>query len=213
MPRLALPRSARSRVVASLLVATVAAVMLGIRLVPMVADAESRAAAADSAASATASAGAATPAQAPQVAPSAEPVATLTGACPAADVTTPFVPPAPYPAIAPGIRRVWLGTSDLWTTVVAADSRATLMGLQQKTFFWSQHFDVTKERQPALAIEARRLDGPGTAAGDSPATHGWVSADAPFMLTGLELPSYGCWEIQARYKGYALTFVVEVVPP
>jgi hypothetical protein len=38
-----------------------------------------------------------------------------------------------------------------------------------------------------------------------------TAADGWFMLTGIDFPEPGCWEISAEYLGQTLTFVVETV--
>lgn len=38
-----------------------------------------------------------------------------------------------------------------------------------------------------------------------------TAADGWFMLTGIDFPQQGCWEISAEYLGQTLTFVVETV--
>jgi hypothetical protein len=37
------------------------------------------------------------------------------------------------------------------------------------------------------------------------------AADGWFMLTGIDFPEPGCWEISAEYLGQTLAFVVETV--
>ena len=42
----------------------------------------------------------------------------------------------------------------------------------------------------------------------NPGTHALANFAAA-MLVGVELPSSGCWEVTANYKGASLTLVVE----
>ncbi len=133
--------------------------------------------------------------------------------------TTPpggFTPPEPWPAAAP--EGVWYGTADLWTELPPEGHSwfglpvAPGGGLTQKLFWWSQHFDVQQEPEPAMLVTARRLDAEGPTVVDRHATNGRRADMGHFMLAGMELPSEGCWEITGEYRGAVLTFVAEVGP-
>jgi hypothetical protein len=79
----------------------------------------------------------------------------------------------------------------------------------QKTFWWSADFDVNHELQPAISVTGRQLDGPGRFSSPAPGTN----AQADFgsaMLTGVEIPRIGCWQITATYRGASLSYVVWV---
>jgi hypothetical protein len=70
------------------------------------------------------------------------------------------------------------------------------------------------EQTPSLTLSARRLDVPGQeiAASSGKATNGWRDDDdiGAFMLTGIELPAAGCWEVTGHYRARELSFVVWV---
>lgn len=131
----------------------------------------------------------------------------------------PFVPPEPYP-VTPlpfGHDRVWYGTDKLWTTLdtdgtweLARDEH----GLFDKSFWWRAGFDALLEPTPKLALAAMRVDvpGPQIAASSGDATHGWIEYDdsGAFMLTGIQLPTAGCWKITGHYGARELSFVVWV---
>jgi len=68
--------------------------------------------------------------------------------------------------------------------------------------FRGRHFE------PTIIVTGRRLDGPG-AFTFGPGTN--ASADfGTAMLVGIDIPSYGCWELTARYRLATLSYVVAV---
>ena len=70
---------------------------------------------------------------------------------------------------------------------------------------------VHTEPQPKFSVTGRRLDAPTPPMlVDQTTTNGWVTRNQPFMLTGINFPTLGCWEITGRYKDEELTFVVWV---
>lgn len=79
-------------------------------------------------------------------------------------------------------------------------------------FLWSPGYDGRREQSPGVIITGRRIDAPGGPVFAEPPTNayhrdlgGWA------MLTAVELPSAGCWELNAAYGGSTLTFTVHVV--
>jgi hypothetical protein len=140
------------------------------------------------------------------------------GACPITRAPTlPFIPPWPYPLKA-GPGEFWFGTDRLWT---ALQEEGTWRGLphytpsdptfRQKIAFWRKGYVVRTERQPKLTVTGRRLDAPAPPLlADKTANNAWVQHDQPFMGTGINLPTVGCWEITGHYGGEELTFVVWV---
>jgi hypothetical protein len=130
----------------------------------------------------------------------------------------PFVPPKPYLATPPPLYGgFWYGSHELWT-LLQADGTWEMPrdehGLSDKSFWWRAGFDPQGEPTPKLTLTARRLDAPGPeiAASSGQATHGWRGdADiGAFMLTGIELPAAGCWEITGHYGATELSFVAWV---
>ena len=131
--------------------------------------------------------------------------------------TLSFVPPPEYaaPARPPDAYDAeWFGDAHLWTMVrrggeVWFDLPRGPDGLVQKTFWWSTNFDASRESQPAISVTGRQLDGSGVFSAPAPGTN----AQADFgssMLAGIDIPSTGCWEITATYKGATLAYVVWV---
>lgn len=138
----------------------------------------------------------------------------------------PFIPPSGYRPYTASDGRFFLGTPGLWTLVTP---RWTLHGTGRKLPFFSQDFTYGKsEADPRLAIVARRLDSPeaivwskwangaGPPYSSSPGSEHHPD-DHGFMVTALEIPTPGCWEITARYtptrdKIHTLTYTVWVQP-
>jgi hypothetical protein len=135
-----------------------------------------------------------------------------------------FVPPAPYPAKLPPeyAGQYWYGTPALWT-MLGNDGRwgglpLSAAGYSQKVFWWRQGYSMDAEPSPQLTVSGKRLDAStsSSAAGASAfETSHATNASADFgqaMLTGIEIPSPGCWEITGHYGGHQLSFVVWVEP-
>ena len=135
-------------------------------------------------------------------------------ASPACPVTIPpqpaLVPPPPWTRKPPPLYdAVWYGTPELWTMLDAAgEIWGALPGLGQKTFWWSQDFDVSVEPQPDITVTGERLDHPGQSLSVGPGTNGRRGDIGSFMLVGIEFPAPGCWELTARYGDAELSYVV-----
>lgn len=132
----------------------------------------------------------------------------------------PFVPPSPYPAGVPHDGYFWYGTDDLWTML---STDGTWWGLpyhehddgaghySQKIFWWSKDYDIPTEPQPEFTVTARRLDAPALFYESTEATNAYTPKSGQAILTGVEVPTLGCWEFTGEYRGNDLSFVVEVV--
>jgi hypothetical protein len=128
----------------------------------------------------------------------------------------PFLPPPPYPA-KPSRGQFWFGTDRLWT---ALPETGAWIGLghytpsdptfRQKLFFWRQGYDAHVETQAKLIISGRRIDAPAQPLQtDGPGTPSWTAHDQ-FLVTGINFPTTGCWEITGRYENDEVSFVVWV---
>ena len=126
--------------------------------------------------------------------------------------TPAFFAPPPYPQSAPGFRNFWYGSQALWTMLGEGGTWHGLPrhpdGFRQKVFWWSPGFDGRIEPRPNLSVVGRRLDGPESFVA-GPATNarhddfgGWT------ILTGIDVPTAGCWELTGTYRKQSLTFVV-----
>ena len=121
----------------------------------------------------------------------------------------PFVPPAPYPANPPSKDLFWYGTAALWTQL-PDDGAWGQLALGEKVFWWNAGYVWDEEPSPELAVEARQLDGEATASFPGPATNAYHPTFQSAILTGIDLPTTGCWEITGKYRGTELSFVVWV---
>ena len=120
-----------------------------------------------------------------------------------------FVPPAPYPD-ASSAHGFLLGTPKLWVLVHAGPWRGLPRwpeGYREKIVWWSQGYNAKADPHPDISITGRRLDG------DSPpmlsgANGSWTDHD--FIMSGVNFPTEGCWEITGRFHGSEVKFVVQV---
>jgi hypothetical protein len=127
----------------------------------------------------------------------------------------PFVPPKPYSPLV-GRDEFLYGSAALWT-VVERDWRVHIGG---KLPFFRQGFVWNKDGRPILTVVARRLDGEGPLVWSGPAGSGFMEGqglEGMFMVTGIDIPSSGCWEIGAHYvdpggKVQTLAYTVWVEP-
>lgn len=137
--------------------------------------------------------------------------------CPVTIPGQPYVARAPYLPQPPAYyNAVWYGSDDLWTMLDPEGAT-----IDYKTFWWSRNFNIEAERSPLITITGTRLDAPGSfvkgANGCTPASGPCVPGDATnasadfgtAMLVGVQIPTRGCWEIRAHYKGAELAYVVD----
>ena len=113
---------------------------------------------------------------------------------------------------APGL---WRHGSDVFGVFLSRDNRWHGMTAEHhyrnKVFWYRQGYDGRAEPRPALTVHGRRLDGPAervTITNATNASHadfgGWS------MLTMVEFPEPGCWEVTGEYGRDTVTFVVRV---
>lgn len=132
-----------------------------------------------------------------------------------------FIPPLPWhPMTSSDDTYFEFGTPGLWAPVT---NHWKLNREQNKLPYFSEHYlwDWKKPPVPTLAVVARRLDvpaplvwadhvsgaGPSFVTGEPWPT--WRRDGA--MVTGLDIPSAGCWEVSAHLAGReTLTYVVLV---
>jgi hypothetical protein len=140
--------------------------------------------------------------------------ATVPPGCPITKRPDPlFVPPAAFPSTPPGAAggAFWYGTMDLWTVVNADGSWGGLRNpageYENKSFWWSVAFKVNVEPEPALQVTGRRLDAAAETARSNGATNAGASDIGSAMLTGVTVPTSGCWELTGHYRGHELSYV------
>ena len=106
----------------------------------------------------------------------------------------------------------WYGTESLAVQLPPGAWPTTAPGarIAVKLFWWSAGFRPGMESN--LSVELKELSGAPAGAVVSRATNaradslgGWT------MLTGIDFPTAGCWEITGRYLGQELKFVVETI--
>ncbi len=130
----------------------------------------------------------------------------------------PFIPPAPY-ELEDNNNDFWIGTDHLWTARSKTEVWTTaprkpgheqeVQPLTAKIFWGSVDFNYKEEYPPKLRVTGRRLDGDAPPLLSLPTTNAFPGPRAA-MLTGVYVPTPGCWEITGEYKGQRLSFVVWV---
>lgn len=127
-----------------------------------------------------------------------------------------FKAPEPYSPDAPWEGMFWYGSEHFWTALPTNGVWASLPnnpeGFTQKIFWWSDLFVLKDESQPALEVTGRRLDAKAPPLNTYGATNASAGDIGDAMLTGVDFPTLGCWEITGHYKKSGLTFVVWVAP-
>jgi hypothetical protein len=120
--------------------------------------------------------------------------------------------PSPYPASPPDERYAWFGTPELWTMLdldgEVVDAANTAFPVGVKVFWWSSNWaGMREDQEPALSVVATRLDGPGTVTADHATNASAASLGGEAMLTGIEFPTPGCWQLTAQYGDAALSYI------
>ena len=127
-----------------------------------------------------------------------------------------FEAPEPYSPSAPWAGMFWYGTKGLWTALqtngVWSGLPDNLGGYTQKIMWWSHYYSLKDELVPALVVLGRRLDGDAPPLKFDGATNASAADIGDAMLTGVDFPTLGCWEITGQYKKTGLTFVVWIAP-
>jgi len=127
-----------------------------------------------------------------------------------------FAAPEPYLPSAPLEGIFWFGSEHLWTALhndgVWSGLPKTSDGFTQKIMWWSDLYDLPNEPEPALVVTGRRLDGESPDLRFYGATNAMADDIGEAMLTGVEFPTLGCWEVRGEYKKSSLTFIVWIAP-
>ena len=140
--------------------------------------------------------------------------------CPATKPSDhPFVPPPPYKSTV-GRGEFLYGTPALWTVIYPGWRLHDGGQHGQKLPYFRQGYDWMKEPSPLLTVVARRLDSNAPLVWNggyaNNASIEGEGAAGMFMVTGVDIPSSGCWEIAAHYLGpdnpITLTYTVWVEP-
>jgi len=127
-----------------------------------------------------------------------------------------FEAPEPYSAEAPWENLFWYGSTDLWTALRTDGVWESLPdnpeGYTQKIMWWSDRYVLKDEIPPALVVTGRRLDAKAPPLRFDGATNAFAIDIGDAMLTGVDFPTLGCWEITGRYREAELSFVVWIAP-
>jgi hypothetical protein len=126
----------------------------------------------------------------------------------------PFVPPSPYPTETGGF---WFGTDKLWThlpkngTWRLGHPSPSDTTFSQKLFWWRKGFG-RGDWETMLTVTGRRLDSSAPPfAIDHHAYASWTGdPNHPFIVTGIDIPTLGCWQITGHFKDAELSFVIWV---
>lgn len=138
--------------------------------------------------------------------------------CPVTTIadSTGFQAPEPYAADAPWKGLFWHGTDGLWTALhndgVWKGLPDNPEGYTQKIMWWSDSFVLEEELEPALVVSGRRLDADAPPLKFYGATNAMAADIKTAMLTGVDFPTLGCWEVTGQYKKSELKFVVWLAP-
>ena len=127
-----------------------------------------------------------------------------------------FEAPAPYSPIAPWPGLFWFGSESLWTSLhtdgVWAGLPLNPQGYTQKIMWWSSFYSLPDEPEPALVVTGRRLDAEAPPLKTYGATNASAADIGEAMLTGVDFPTLGCWEVRGEYKKTSLNFYVWLAP-
>ncbi len=117
----------------------------------------------------------------------------------------PFVPPFPYPTAAPR-GWFWYGSDALWTWLPVSGKAIQ----RDKSFWWHPGFYPRIEPDPAFRIEAIHLQTNARIVARRAMNAFAEDLGGWTMLTSLELPLAGCWDVTATYQGARVEYVVAV---
>jgi hypothetical protein len=148
------------------------------------------------------------------VAQSRSRIATVPDTCPVTKSSDhPFVPPLPYSAN-PSEGSFWYGSDRLWTFLPLNGTWGRLghytpddPTFRQKLFFWRQGYDAHNEPRAKLTVTGKRIDSAAPPLLSDESHGGWRGNDS-FIVTGINFPTAGCWQITGHYENDEVTFVV-----
>ncbi len=108
---------------------------------------------------------------------------------------------------------VWVGSPKL-AAQVPKDGHWVAMGAEHnyrdKWWWWREGYRAVEETQPQLMILANRLDAPAPPVVIERATNAIFAPGRDQILTGMEFPTAGCWDVFASYRGEELRFIFKV---
>jgi hypothetical protein len=127
-----------------------------------------------------------------------------------------FVPPPPYPS-QHGSDGFWFGGEKLWVQLPTNGTwrhlphyRPSDTAYRQKIQWWRRGYDWRTDNPSKLAVTGERLDSPAPRLVAQ--SNGSGVTGQAFIMSGLDIPTLGCWRITGDYAGDKLTFVILVAP-
>ncbi|HET7142184.1 MAG TPA: DUF4232 domain-containing protein, partial [Candidatus Limnocylindria bacterium] len=133
--------------------------------------------------------------------------------CPVTRPPSPtFIPPSDYVAVPASSSEFWYGNAGLFVLLPADGSWVGLPyhddAYFQKVFWGHQGYNWLTEQQPNITVTGRRLDAPAPPLEADRPTNAASPDMGSMMLTGVNFPTRGCWEVSGEYQGNTLSFVV-----
>ena len=131
-----------------------------------------------------------------------------------------FSPPTPYPS-QHSSDGFWFGSEKLWVQLPTNGTwshlphyRPSDTAFRQKIQWWRKGYDWRADMPSKLVITGRRLDStaPPLASQSNASGMGTGMDGRAFIMSGLDIPTLGCWQITGDYNGDKLTFVIWVAP-
>ena len=137
--------------------------------------------------------------------------------CPITQPPAPtFVPPPPYPS-QHSSDGFWFGSKKLWVQLPTNGTwshlpyhRPSDMAFRQKIQWWRNGYDWRTDIPSKLTVTGERIDSPAPRLSSQSNASG-ITGQA-FIMSGLDIPTLGCWRVTGDYAGDKLTFVVWVAP-
>jgi hypothetical protein len=101
----------------------------------------------------------------------------------------------------------WCG----WRMAHQGQRRQT-RGLRYQASLLAARIRLAQGAEPELIVTARRLDSDSPSVAVAHANAVFITGNTPAMMTGIRIPTIGCWEVTGHYGRRTLTFIVSVEP-
>jgi hypothetical protein len=123
-----------------------------------------------------------------------------------------FLPPPPYPS-QHSSDGFWFGSEKLWLQlrkdgIWHLQPNGPDAGFGEKVQWWRKGYEWRTDMPSKLKIVGERIDSPASPLSSHSNASGTTGHS--FIMSGLDFPTLGCWQITADYAGDKLTFVVWV---
>ena len=126
-----------------------------------------------------------------------------------------FLPPPPYPS-QHSSEGFWFGSEKLWVQL-PKDGISHLphngppdADFGQKIQWWRKDYEWRTDMPSKLKVTGERIDSPAPHLASHSKASGTTGRS--FIMSGLNIPTLGCWQITGNYAGDKLTFVIWVAP-